>query len=236
MNIVVTGASKGIGYELVKELSLDSSNTIIAVARSKKLLEKLKQECIKKNKTAKVIVVEADLSDLNSISLLVKNISKQIKYIDILINNAGHLLNKAFEKMSIADIQSIYTVNVFAAYKLIQEFLPYFNKKNRSHIVNISSMGAVQGSVKFPGLSAYSSSKAALIGITECLALELSDKNIAVNCLALGSVQTEMLSKAFPSFKAKTSASEMAKYIADFSLTGQAYFNGKILPVSLSTP
>ena len=97
-------------------------------------------------------------------------------------------------------------------------------------------MGGFQGSVKFKGLSAYSSSKAALVGITECLAEELKDRNIAVNCLCLGSVQTEMFSTAFPSFIASSTTLEMAAYIAEFALEGQKFFNGKIIPVSVSTP
>jgi NAD(P)-dependent dehydrogenase (short-subunit alcohol dehydrogenase family) len=109
-------------------------------------------------------------------------------------------------------------------------------KKNKAHIVNISSMGGFQGTSKFPGLSAYSSSKAALSGLTECLAEELKDKNIAVNCLAIGAVQTEMLAKAFPGYKAPLSAKQMAEFICNFSLTGHLYFNGKIIPVSSTTP
>ena len=97
-------------------------------------------------------------------------------------------------------------------------------------------MGGFQGSTKFAGLSAYSSSKSALSGLTECLAEELKDRNIAVNCLALGAVQTEMLGKAFPGYKAPLSAAKMAEFICEFALTGQLFFNGKIIPVSSTTP
>jgi NAD(P)-dependent dehydrogenase (short-subunit alcohol dehydrogenase family) len=97
-------------------------------------------------------------------------------------------------------------------------------------------MGGVQGTVKFPGLSAYSSSKAALAGLTECLAIEFQDKDIAVNCLALGAVQTEMLQEAFPGFKAPVSPDKMAEFIGNFVLTAHHFMNGKVLPISLSTP
>src|SRR5690606_6585855 len=105
-----------------------------------------------------------------------------------------------------------------------------------SHIVNIGSMGGFQGSVKFPGLAAYSASKAALHTLTECLALEFADRAIKINCLALGSAQTEMLAKAFPQYESPVSASEMGAYIAHFALTGHRFFNGKVLPVAVSTP
>jgi NAD(P)-dependent dehydrogenase (short-subunit alcohol dehydrogenase family) len=97
-------------------------------------------------------------------------------------------------------------------------------------------MGGFQGSAKFPGLSFYSASKAALCCLTECLATELKDKSIKMNALALGSVQTEMLDKAFPGYKAPVKAEEIAEFITDFAINGHRYVNGKVLPVSLSTP
>jgi NAD(P)-dependent dehydrogenase (short-subunit alcohol dehydrogenase family) len=121
-------------------------------------------------------------------------------------------------------------------WQLIQSLLDLLAKSGKSHVINISSIGGMQGSVKFPGLSAYSSAKGALGILTECLAAELSDKGISFNCLALGSVQTEMFKMAFPGYKAQLKPEEIATFIADFALNGNKYFNGKILPVSVSTP
>jgi NAD(P)-dependent dehydrogenase (short-subunit alcohol dehydrogenase family) len=90
--------------------------------------------------------------------------------------------------------------------------------------------------MKFAGLSAYSSSKGAVITLSELLAEEYKDREIAFNVLALGSVQTEMLEEAFPGYKAPLTAIEMANYIFDFTLTGNKYYNGKVLQVSSSTP
>lgn len=97
-------------------------------------------------------------------------------------------------------------------------------------------MGGIQGSMKFAGLAAYSSSKGALITLTELLAEEYKENGPAFNVLALGAVQTEMLEEAFPGYRAPLSAIEMAEYIRNFSLTGSKYYNGKILQVSNSTP
>ncbi|MBL7933330.1 MAG: SDR family oxidoreductase, partial [Bacteroidia bacterium] len=138
--------------------------------------------------------------------------------------------------ISSAELTSVYQTNVFAPFILTQKLVPLMGRKSKAHIVNISSMGGVQGSSKFPGLSAYSSSKTALCGLTECLAEELKTNNISVNCLAIGSVQTEMLAKAFPGYKAPLSAKQMAEFISDFALNGHKYFNGKIIPVSSTTP
>jgi len=112
--------------------------------------------------------------------------------------------------------------------------LPYLPKG--SHVVTISSMGGVQGTMKFAGLSAYSSSKGAVITLSELLSEEYKDRGIAFNVLALGSVQTEMLAEAFPGYQAPVSAAEMATYIFDFTLTGHKFYNGKVLPVSSTTP
>lgn len=236
MNIIVTGASRGIGYELVKLLSTDSKNTVIAISRNGSKLDQLKDECLSQNSSANVMPIVCDLSDKNAIEGLVSELQKKIRSVNILINNAGALVNKPFETISTADLEYVYNVNVFSVVRLIQGIFPLLDSKQRSHIVNISSMGGFQGSAKFSGLSAYSSSKAALACLTECLAEEFKEKNIAFNCLALGATQTEMLNEAFPGYKAPLTADKMAAFIADFSLNAHQYMNGKIIPVSLSTP
>ena len=97
-------------------------------------------------------------------------------------------------------------------------------------------MGGVQGSAKFAGLAAYSSSKGALITLMELLAEEYKEKGISFNALALGAVQTEMLQEAFPGYRASVSAERMGQYIAEFALSGHELYNGKVLQVSNSTP
>ena len=111
--------------------------------------------------------------------------------------------------------------------------MPFFN--NNSHIVNISSIGGINGSSKFPGLSSYSSSKGALNILTEVLAVEF-DKGPFVNSLSLGAVQTPMLELAFPDYKAPTTPEEMAIFIYNFSTASPIMFNGKVIPVSTSNP
>lgn len=236
MNIIVTGASRGIGYELVKLLSADPKNTVLAISRNSQKLEQLKQDCLLRNVTAKVIPIVCDLSDTNAMEHLHSEITRHVESVTLLINNAGAIVNKPFMEITANDLNYVYRVNVFSVVKLIQVILPLMGNDQRSHVVNISSIGGFQGSMKFSGLSAYSSSKAALACLTECLAEEFKDKNIAFNCLALGATQTEMLNEAFPGYKAPLSASEMAEFIAHFSATAQHFMNGKIIPVSLSNP
>lgn len=232
MKIVVTGASRGIGYDLVKQFSADAGNTIFAVSRNLAKLEQLKKECLNEN----VILLPCDLSQPAAVDLLIATLKEKAETIDALVNNAGTLVNKPFAEITAADLEYVYNVNVFSVVRIIQGVLPLMNEKEKSHILNISSVGGFQGSAKFAGLSAYSSSKAALVCLTECLAEEFKERNISFNCLALGAVQTEMLNEAFPGYKAPVSAKEMAQYIADFVMNAHKVMNGRIIPVSLSTP
>ncbi len=236
MNIVVTGASRGIGYELVKLLSADPANTIIAVSRNKQKLDQLKTECLSANVSSKVIPIVFDINNEDAIKDFIFDLKQHVSSVTILINNAGAIVNKPFTEISVTDLEYIYNVNVFSVVRLIQHILPLIDPKQKAHIVNIGSMGGFQGSAKFAGLSAYSSSKAALACLTECLAEEFKEKNIAFNYLALGAAQTEMLNEAFPGYKAPLTAIQMARFIAQFSLTAHQSMNGKIIPVSLSTP
>ncbi len=232
MVILITGVSKGIGFEMLRQFSKNPSVTVIGVSRNTLALSKY----IEEQNISNILTIKADITKTTDQKKIANTVKKLKLNINVIINNAGEVVRKPFEKITAKELQSVYTTNVFAPFQLIQTLLPLMNKKSKSHIVNISSIGGFQGSSKFAGLSAYSSSKAALCGLTECLAEEFKTKNIAVNCLAIGAVQTEMLSKAFPGYKAPTSAKQMAEYVCVFALTGQNYFNGKIIPVSLSTP
>ena len=237
MNIVITGASKGIGFELAKLFAKNENNTVIAIARSEDRLKELKNECIRQDLRNKLKTIVFDIESPEKVKNNLKNeILKHISTIDILINNAGFLVNKAFIETEITEVQKTFNTNFLSHAVLIQDLIPILKIGELKHVVNISSMGGFQGSAKFPGLSFYSASKAALANLTECLAEEFKADNISFNCLALGAVNTEMLNTAFPDYNAPLKAEEMAQFIYDFALTGNKYYNGKILPVSLSTP
>lgn len=223
MKVLITGGSKGIGHEVAKLFALNSHDVLV-VSRNFKNESELNKKGIK--------TFSFDLLNKNY-STLINNIKKFGK-IDILINNAGYLINKPFLNINDDELENIYKTNVYAPFKLIRESFPYLSKK--SHIINISSVGGVQGSMKFKGLSAYSSSKGAICILTECLAEEFKDTEVKINALALGAVQTEMLEKAFPNYKATISPKEIAKYIYSFALNDSLYFNGKILNVSSGNP
>jgi len=231
MNIIVTGCSSGIGAEIVKGFLNDGNHTVIGIARRGSELDKIK--LLSENSNA-FIPIQFDLSNISEYQSLKSMILQYVPNINILINNAGILTNKLFEKVTKSEFDTVFNVNIKAPYFLIQSLLSLF--ASNSHIVNITSMGGVQGSVKFAGLSAYSASKAALSNLTESLAVELQERKIFVNAIALGAVQTEMLKMAFPDYKAPISPKQMADFIVSFAKTGHNFFNGKILPAAITTP
>ena len=234
MNIIITGASSGVGFEAAIELTANSQHKVIALARSQDKLTKLQEICTSLNPDCTIYPVVFDLVNDDHHDLKEFVNARFGSQLNVLINNAGTLVNKPFEQLGELDYVEMLQSNFLSHVRITQTLLPLLTEG--SHIVNIGSMGGVQGSVKFMGLSAYSASKAALHNFTETLAIELADKKISVNCLALGSAQTEMLEAAFPGYQSPVMAFEMGKYIADFALTGHKFFNGKILPVAVTTP
>ena len=222
-NIIITGTSSGIGFELVNIFS-KKNHRVLALSRDNSKLRELKLDGVD------AIDFDLNQNDYGKINEFLKKTEK----IDILINNAGYLVNKPFKETTLEDFQMVYSTNVFSVAMLIKNTIDFMQWG--SNVLNISSIGGIQGSVKFPGLSAYSSSKGALNILTEMLAEEYKDRGIHFNSLALGSVQTKMLEKAFPNFTASTSALEMAEYIYNFSTNGYKLMNGKVISVSSTTP
>jgi NAD(P)-dependent dehydrogenase (short-subunit alcohol dehydrogenase family) len=226
--IIVTGASRGIGYHTALKLA-NEGHTVIATARTESNLLKLAS----KPENGKILPVAADLTIPEQIQKIADH-AKELGNIDGLINNAGLVHRESFVDTDIEVFKNLLDVNVFGIVRLVKALKPFMN--NGSHILNISSMSGFQGSLKFPGLSAYGAAKAAVIGLSEVLSAEFAEDHISVNCLAIGAVQTEMLSEAFPGFEAPVSPNQMGSYIADFILNGHQFYNGKVLPVALNDP
>ncbi len=224
---MVTGTSRGIGLELVKQLAA-AGHKVLALSRNTGKLSELE------SKYEGLSVLEADITTEPGLQLVHDKVERHWKKVDVLIHNAGMLIHKPFFRTTMEDLENVYRVNVFSVAQLTRRLLSFLHRG--SHVVAISSMGGVQGSVKFAGLSAYSSSKGALITLMELLAEEYKESGVSFNSLALGAVQTEMLEEAFPGYQAPVTAEEMASYIAEFALNGSKVYNGKVLPVSKSTP
>jgi len=236
MNVFITGVTRGIGRSLALEMA-EKGNELYLVARDRAQLEELVEACNVKAGFTVARGLELDLAD-------VERVEKDLPYmirsythtLDVLVNNAGTLIKKPFEQMTPAEGRKMFNVNFFATAAVIRGLLPLLRNAHAPHIVNISSMGGIQGSVKFAGLTCYSASKGAVAILTEGLAEEFRESGIRVNAIAPGAVQTDMLESAFPGYKAPLSAEEMGRFMKWFVTEGYQYFNGKILPVSVSIP
>lgn len=223
--VIITGTSRGIGFELAQQFA-NSNFQVLALSRNQKPLDNLRLK--------NITTLSVDLCDQNDLEKVSTYLQKNWQDVDILIHNAGYLINKPFENLTKEDFLRVYDVNVFGVAELTKICIPYLRKG--SHVVTISSMGGIQGSLKFSGLAAYSSAKGAVITLSELLAEEYKTQEIAFNVLAIGAVQTEMLAEAFPDYQASLKASEMADYIYNFATTANKFFNGKVLQVSNTTP
>ena len=220
--IVVTGTSSGIGHQICIQAAKMNFH-VISVSRN---IEPLKD-------IGGIESFSIDITNKDSIDEFVANLKSRKIKIDILINNAGYLVSELFGDTTYDSFKKTFDVNVFGLAEITRSLIPIINSDG--HVINISSIGGVNGSKKFPGLSAYSSSKAAVIALTEVLAEE-HQNGPSFNVLALGAVQTKMLKEAFPDYNAETKPEEMAKYILDFAISGNKLFNGKLISVSNSNP
>ena len=220
--IVVTGTSSGIGHQICIQAAKMNFH-VISVSRN---IEPLKD-------IGGIESFATDITNKDSVDEFIANLKSRKIKIDILINNAGYLVSELFGDTTYDSFKKTFDVNVFGLAEITRSLIPIINSDG--HVINISSIGGVNGSKKFPGLSAYSSSKAAVIALTEVLAEE-HQNGPSFNVLALGAVQTKMLKEAFPDYNVETKPEEMAKYILDFAINGNKLFNGKLISVSNSNP
>ncbi|HRG59831.1 MAG TPA: SDR family oxidoreductase [Bacteroidia bacterium] len=232
MNIVITGSSRGIGFELMKKFISVPNKQYTVYSLSRNIKEQSQLSKLHEN----LCPIKCDITNLAELENALGLIKQKCKTIDIIINNAGLLLNKPFLEINSQEIDDVFNTNFKSPFFIIKQLFSELNNSEIAHIVNISSMGGFQGAQKFSGLSVYSSSKAALACLSECLAAEFKATPIKINTLCIGAVQTEMLTEAFPDYVAPVSASQMAEFIFNFALNNYKLMNGMIIPVALSTP
>lgn len=234
-HVVLTGAGGGLGRVILEEV-LNRPEVSRVTAFSSRPADYIQSLNFSKTQQAlkKLVWVQCDFSNReeNFQALLPADGPHECPL--VLIHNAGTLAKNVPGQWMESSARTMWEVNFWSALRLTYLLLPAMAPG--SHIVNIGSMGGFQGSVKFPGLALYSASKAALACWTECLAAELADRRIHVNCLALGSADTDMLRHAFPGYTAPVTAERMGRFVADFALYSGQLFNGKVIPVAMTTP
>lgn len=233
MKVLIIGASTGLGEETTRILSKRADvPALFLVSRNKEKLKSLKNEVQSNGKECDFLTL--DLAELNDIESSLSSFVKE-KEIDVLFFNAGTLINGRLVDTSISDIEKTFTINTLSFMEVWKAVYPVIKNSSQAQVLTSGSMGGVQGSVKFPGLAAYSASKSALASLCEVLAVEHEEENIIFNCLAFGAINTKMLQEAFPDYTSDVSPQTMAKYVVNF-ITGPRLFNGKVLPVSITTP
>lgn len=227
--VCITGCGRGLGYELVQSFLNETEFHVVGITRKGDIIKKELQIAIEEGR---LTIIEADINTDSGRDIIYKEL-KNLPELGYLIHNAGMLLFKPFGEISEKELRDIYSINVFAPFLLTQKLLPLMHS---THTISISSVGGVEGSMKFAGLSAYSSSKAALNCLTEMLSEEFKETGNVFNCLALGSVNTEMFAAAFPGARASSTTKDMADYIVSFAVKAPKIMRGKIISLSVSNP
>ena len=187
---VITGASRGIGKGVALRFAAEGANIVLA-ARTKKALETLEEEL--STSGAKVLSVAGDITDLNDLENLRNTAVKRFGTVDILVNNAGVSVEKPFLELTPEEWEYIHKVNLTGTMLCTRTFLPVMLKRGSGAIVNVASAAGLRG---LPGSTAYSSSKAAVIGFTHALADEFKKSGVRINAICTGPVRTEMFEQS----------------------------------------
>lgn len=180
--MLVTGASRGLGEALARSFTAAGA-TVALVARSADVIEKLADEL---GGTAHT----ADLSDPEQVATLIHRVEHEAGPVDVLVNNAGIDLSGPFAELTAEELRQLTQVNYLSAADLCRQAIPRFLRRGRGHIVNISSLSGVAA---FPGLAAYSASKAALSHLTAGLRADLKGTPIGTTLLEMGPMPSDML-------------------------------------------
>lgn len=180
---LVTGGGTGIGFAIAKKLYASKYTVVLTGRRLNKLI------AAKKKLGSKCHIIENDISDLKSIPSMVEKIEQKIGKIEILINNAGQHLRKVALKTSDDEWRNVLETNLNSVFSLSRECAKKMIKRKRGNIVMIGSVTTVMG---LPDVSAYSTTKTALMGLTRSLAIELGNFSINVNCVCPGFIQTDI--------------------------------------------
>jgi 3-oxoacyl-[acyl-carrier protein] reductase len=225
MNVLITGVSKGIGKALRNEF-ISQGHDVWGISR---------EDDLSATESPSYHHVQFDWIDFNDLSATLRKVMQGCKF-DIVINNAGYLSKGNITDDKIEGFNNHMKVNVWNVLEITRLLIIKGMLGDGAHVVNIGSMGGVQGSLKFEGLFSYSASKAALATLTECLDAEYGGNLLSFNYLALGAVNTEMLKEAFPGYISQVNPENMAKYIVAFSLTSGQLMSGKIIQVSKVDP
>lgn len=230
--VLVTGASRGLGFALA-ELMAQQEAIVIMCARDESRLMAAREDLDQRYPAIKKHIYVLDLADSEQVARMFEDIDTMFGRLDVCINNAGYLEPAAFVQTDPSLWQRVIDNNLttcylscYHAFKLMQRTTEH------NAIVNVSSLSGVQGVSKFPGVSAYAASKAAIIGLSESLAQEGAAYHIQVNCIAPGTMNTQSMRDKFPDLSISMQPMDIAKQILPLiDVSSCGLVTGKVLEV-----
>jgi 3-oxoacyl-[acyl-carrier protein] reductase len=184
---IVTGGSRGIGRAIVRELASRGADIAFNFTRNPEIADELVAEIQKSGVRAKSF--QTDVTDFAATEAMVKAVKTEFGSVDYLVNNAGITRDKLIMMMSKEDWDAVIDTNLKGVFNVTKQAVAVMVRQRRGSILNIASISGIVG---MPGQTNYSASKAGLIGFTKALAKEVGRRNITVNALALGLIETDM--------------------------------------------
>jgi len=224
--VVITGAGRGIGRACALRFAKAGANLTLA-SRTQEQIDQVAKEI-----GPKTLVVATDVADQRQVERLFIESEKTWGCVDLLINNAGFLEPAPFDEITLEVWEKTFAINVRGSFLCAQQAFRQMKKRSKGgggggHIINISSLAGIRGAEKFPGFTAYTAAKHAVVGLTENLAAEGRVFDIRANCIAPGAVDTEMLRANAPGLETRTSPEDMANII--FNISQDSVLNGAII-------
>ena len=233
---LVTGGARGIGKEIALELARNGFDLAVNYRSETDDMNEMKQQV--EAEGAKCFFVQADVANFDSCKQMVETVEKEFGQIDVLVNNAGITKDGLIMRMKKEDFEAVIDVNLVGTFNVTKHVIPYMMKRHSGRIINISSVVGVAGNA---GQTNYSASKAGIIGFTKSLAKEVASRNILVNAIAPGFIDTDMtkvLSDTVKEgiyaqipLKRMGSANEVARVVKFLAGEDSSYITGQVLNV-----
>ena len=234
--VLITGGTRGIGNEIAKKFAKEGCNLVLNYASDSTDVEKIKSEFDEYG--IDVLVLKADVSVFEDCENLVKEAIAKFGKIDILVNNAGITKDTLIAMMKEDAFDKVIDVNLKGTFNVTKNVVPYMMKKRSGNIINISSVVGIVGNA---GQSNYAASKAGIIGFTKSLAKELAPRNIRVNAVAPGFIDTDMTSVLSDKVKENINlqiplkrmgkAQEVANVVSFLAGNESSYITGQVINV-----
>lgn len=232
----ITGGTRGIGKKIAITLAKDGYDIAINYRKENDDLENIKNEIEKTN--AKFLAVKGDVTDIDSTQQMVNDIIKEYGKIDVLVNNAGITKDTLLVRMKKEEFEDVIDVNLIGTFNITKNVIPYMIKQRKGRIINISSVVGISGNA---GQTNYSASKAGIIGFTKSLAKEVGSRNILVNAVAPGFIETQMtdilkdevkeeISKKIP-LKRIGTVEDVANVVKFLTSEDSSYITGQVIQV-----